>query len=129
MSEFPVHLRYHPEHTWVAVAASPDADGSRVGVTWTAQDELGEIVFVEPPEPGDTVTAGEPCGELESTKTTSDIIAPVTCTVVQVNTRLAETPGLINDDPYGNGWIFTVRDAVAPDELVDAARYAALNGG
>lgn len=133
MSEqFPPELRYHPEHTWIGIAADTvhGTKGFRVGITWTAQDALGDIVFVEPPAPGTGVTAGEPCGELESTKTTSDIIAPATGTVLEVNSGLVSTPELLNSDPYVEGWIFTVQVSGEgePDGLLDSVQYAAVSG-
>jgi glycine cleavage system H protein len=123
---YPDDLSYTAEHEWVR---SPgDAEGSvRVGITHYAQDALGDIVYVSLPEVGDTVTGGETCGELESTKSVSDIYAPVTGEVVARNDGLDATPELVNSDPYGAGWLFEIApaEAGAADELMDAAAYRA----
>jgi len=122
MSTIPDNLRYSAEHEWVAVS-----DGvARVGVTEYAAEQLGDIVYVQLPAEGDTVTAGEPCGELESTKSVSDLYAPVSGEVVTVNTEIAEQPELINGDPFGEGWLFTVRVDGDPDGLLEADEYTAL---
>ena len=121
---YPDDLSYTAEHEWVR---SPgDAEGSvRVGITHYAQDALGDIVYVSLPEVGDTVTGGETCGELESTKSVSDIYAPVTGEVVARNDGLDATPELVNSDPYGAGWLFEIApaEAGATDGLMDAAAY------
>jgi glycine cleavage system H protein len=121
---YPDDLSYTAEHEWVR---SPgDAEGSvRVGITHYAQDALGDIVYVSLPEVGDTVTGGETCGELESTKSVSDIYAPVTGEVVARNDGLDATPELVNSDPYGAGWLFEIApaEAGAADGLMDAAAY------
>ena len=123
---YPEDLKYTSEHEWVR---SPgDADGSvRVGITHFAQDSLGDIVFVSLPEVGTEVQAGSPVGELESTKSVSDIYAPVTGTVVARNDALDATPEVVNNDPYGEGWLFEVvpADGAAVDGLLDAAAYQA----
>ena len=123
---YPEDLKYTSEHEWVR---SPgDADGSvRVGITHFAQDSLGDIVFVSLPEVGTEVQAGSPVGELESTKSVSDIYAPVTGTVVARNDALDATPEVVNNDPYGEGWLFEVvpADGSAVDGLLDAAAYQA----
>jgi glycine cleavage system H protein len=125
--DFPEDLKYTVEHEWVR----PAADGSllRVGITDFAQDALGDIVFVTLPEIGSPVTAGEPCGELESTKSVSDVYAPVSGTVTAVNGALDANPELVNSDPYGEGWMFEVEPAEAIgalDGLLDAAGYRAV---
>ena len=121
---YPDDLSYTAEHEWVR---SPgESEGSvRVGITHYAQDALGDIVYVSLPEVGDTVTGGETCGELESTKSVSDIYAPVTGEVVARNDGLDATPELVNSDPYGAGWLFEVApaEAGATDGLMDAATY------
>jgi len=125
MSETPPDLHYTAEHEWVA---DPDGDGSvRVGITDFAQGELGDIVFVDLPEAGTELEAGSTCGELESTKSVSDVYAPVSGTVTAVNPALEATPELVNSDPYGAGWLFEVRldDADAVGSLMDAAAYSA----
>jgi glycine cleavage system H protein len=121
---YPDDLKYTHEHEWVR---SPgDTDGSvRVGITHYAQDQLGDIVYVSLPAVGDAVTAGSPCGELESTKSVSDVYAPVDGEVVAVNESLDATPELVNSDPYGGGWLYEIvpADAGAVDALLDATAY------
>ena len=118
---YPDDLRYTSDHEWVRA----EGDTARVGVTDYAQDALGDIVFVTLPEVGAQVTAGEPCGEVESTKSVSDIFAPVTGTVVARNESLDGAPELINSDPYGDGWIVEIRleDPSAVEGLLDAKAY------
>jgi glycine cleavage system H protein len=123
---YPEDLKYTSEHEWVRNPG--EADGSvRVGITHFAQDSLGDIVFVSLPEVGTQVQAGSPVGELESTKSVSDIYAPVTGTVVARNDALDSTPEVVNNDPYGDGWLFEVvpDDGAAVDGLLDAAAYQA----
>jgi glycine cleavage system H protein len=121
---YPEDLKYTSEHEWVR---SPgETDGSvRVGITHFAQDSLGDIVFVSLPEVGAEVRAGTPVGELESTKSVSDIYAPVSGTVVARNEALDTAPEVVNTDPYGDGWLFEVapEDAAAVDGLMDSAAY------
>jgi len=123
---YPDDLKYTSEHEWVR---SPgEADGSvRIGITHYAQDALGDIVYVSLPEVGEELQAGSTCGELESTKSVSDIYAPVSGTVVARNESLDATPELVNNDPYGGGWLFEVTptDGGALDGLLDAAAYRA----
>ena len=127
---YPENLKYTSEHEWVR---SPgDAEGSvRVGITDFAQDALGDIVYVSLPQVGDAVTAGETCGELESTKSVSDIYAPVTGEVVAVNSSLDSTPELVNSDPYEAGWLFEVSlgDVSQVEGLMDSAAYQASLAG
>jgi len=123
---YPEDLKYTSEHEWVLVPG--EAEGSvRIGITHYAQDALGDIVYVSLPEVGEQITAGNTCGELESTKSVSDVYAPVSGEVVAVNEALTSTPELVNNDPYGAGWLFEVAtsdlDAVAG--LMDAATYGA----
>jgi glycine cleavage system H protein len=113
--EYPADLRYTVEHEWV----KPGEASVRVGITAYAQDALGDIVYVSAPAVGATVTAGQTCGEVESTKSVSDIFAPVSGTVTAVNEALEGTPELVNSDPYGEGWIFDV-------ELSDAGQLGGL---
>jgi glycine cleavage system H protein len=122
--EFPEHLKYTSEHEWVAL----DGTTAKVGITDYAQDALGDVVYVSLPEPGAAVAAAAACAEVESTKSVSDIYAPVAGTVAEVNDALTQTPELLNQDPYGAGWIFSidVSDAAAVDGLLDAAAYRAL---
>jgi glycine cleavage system H protein len=122
MSTIPDHLRYSAEHEWVAVS-----DGiARIGITEYAAEQLGDIVYAELPAEGASVTAGEPCGELESTKSVSDLFSPVSGEVVAVNDAVKESPETVNSDPYGEGWLFSVRVDGDPDDLLDSDAYAAL---
>lgn len=121
----PEDLKYTEEHEWVA---STEGGRVRIGITDYAQDQLGEVVFVQLPEVGQKVDAGAPAGEVESTKSVSEIYAPVSGEVSAVNEALDEQPELINSDPYGEGWIFelTVEDPDALDGLLDAEAYDAV---
>ncbi|WP_300682760.1 glycine cleavage system protein GcvH [Nocardioides sp.] len=123
---YPAELRYTAEHEWVKDPAE-GASAVRIGITEFAQDALGDIVYVSLPEVGATVTAGEPCGELESTKSVSDVYAPVSGTVVALNDDLDATPEKVNTDPYGEGWLFEVEpsDPAQLSGLLDAAGYEA----
>ena len=127
---YPDDLKYTTEHEWLRQPG--EADGSvRVGITHFAQDALGDIVYVSLPEVGDTVTAGGTCGELESTKSVSDVYAPVSGEIVAINSALDATPELVNDDPYGGGWLYEVvpSDAAELENLLDAVAYqASLQG-
>jgi len=119
----PEDLRYTREHEWV----SGDGSGPvRVGITHFAQDALGDIVYVSLPELGETLTPGSSVGELESTKSVSDVYAPLAGTVVARNEALDQTPELVNSDPYGEGWLLRVRvdDPAAAEALLDSAAYA-----
>jgi glycine cleavage system H protein len=116
-------LRYSAEHEWI-----DDASPAKIGISQVAADTLGDVVYVDLPEAGSTVTAGEACGEIESTKSVSELFSPVTGTVVEVNAEAAENPALLNEDPYGAGWLFTVEvDEEGP--LLSAQEYAEANGG
>jgi len=122
--EFPEQLRYTKEHEWVAVE-----DGrARVGITDYAQDALGDVVFVQLPEVGANVSATSSIAEVESTKSVSDIYTPVSGTIVEANAALGSTPEQLNQDPYGEGWIFVIdmSDAAQVDSLLDAAAYRRL---
>jgi glycine cleavage system H protein len=123
----PEQLRYSSDHEW----ASRDGDVVRVGITDYAQDALGDVVFVQVPSVGDVVKAGDSFGEVESTKSVSDIYAPVGGTVVEVNEALADGPQVLNEDPYGEGWICAIElsDPAEFDALLDAAAYGALIEG
>ena len=125
---YPADLLYHREHDWARI----DGDLATFGITWFAQDALGEIVFFEPPTVGATVTQGSPYTEVESVKAVSDVIAPLSGEIVEVNTQLADTPEVINDDPHGAGWMVRVKlsDAAELEVLIDAAAYSAhVEGG
>lgn len=122
---YPEDLQYHRDHTWARL--SPDQSTATVGITWYAQEQLGDIVYVDGPVRGDKITAGEPCAVVESAKTASDVIAPIAGEVLEVNAALESTPELMNDDPYGDGWLARVRlDGTLPAALVDAESYGRL---
>lgn len=121
----PDTLRYTPEHEWVAV----DGAVASVGITDYAQQALGDVVYVSVPAAGAAVTAGQPCGEVESTKSVSDIYSPVDGEVIEVNAELDDDPGLVNSDPYGAGWLLRIRlpdDGLEPAGLLTADEYAEL---
>ena len=119
----PEQLRYTVEHEWVAI----DGQTASVGITEHAADALGDVVYVSPPTPGTKVTAGEPCGEIESTKSVSDLYSPVDGEVTDVNADIEDDPGQVNSDPYGAGWLFKVRlDGEPPSDLLTADQYAEL---
>ena len=127
---YPDDLKYTSEHEWVREPGE-HAGAVRIGITEFAQDALGDIVYVSLPEVGATVEAGTTCGELESTKSVSDVYAPVTGEVVARNDALDATPELVNTDPYGGGWLFEVVPSgdTPPDGLMDASTYqASLDG-
>jgi glycine cleavage system H protein len=123
----PEHLRYSSDHEWVSV----DGDVARIGITDYAQDALGDVVFVQVPDVGADVAAGESFGEIESTKSVSDVYAPVGGTILEVNDGLADSPQALNDDPYGEGWICTIRmsDPAQAEALLAPAAYRALIEG
>ncbi len=122
-ASYPDDLLYHPEHDWVRF----DGDVATFGITWFAQDALGEVVFFDPPEVGLSVTAGDPYAEVESVKAVSDVVAPLSGEIVEVNSNLGDTPEAINDDPYGEGWMVKVRlsDESEKESLLDPASYQA----
>lgn len=123
----PEDLRYTSDHEWVRVE-----DGhARIGITDYAQDALGDIVYVDLPNVGDSVEAAAGLGEVESTKSVSDLYAPVTGKITQVNDELADQPAVLNSDPYGEGWLCVIEmsDASQLDDLLDAAAYGELTGG
>ncbi len=124
--DYPADLRYTAEHEWVRL----DGAVATIGITAYAQDALGDIVFVTLPEPGTRVEAGSTCGEVESTKSVSDVYAPVTGTVTARNEALDGAPELVNSDPYGEGWMFSVEldDAAQVDGLLDAQGYTGQLG-
>jgi len=123
--EYPQDLHYTAEHEWVRTGS----DGVvRIGITAFAQEALGDVVFVSLPAVGDTVTAGDSCGEVESTKSVSDVFAPVSGEVVAVNEALDAAPELVNTDPYGQGWMYDIKvnDAATEASLLDLESYRAL---
>ena len=122
MSSIPNELSYTKEHEWVS---SSDLTFT-MGITDYAQAALGDIVYVQLPKVGEAVVAGKVCGEVESTKSVSDIYAPVTGTIVSINDALSNSPETINSDPYGAGWLAKIQVAAAPSDLLTAAQYAEL---
>ena len=125
MSKVVAELKYSAEHEWVAGDGSGPAG---IGISAVAADALGDIVYVDLPEVGAAVTAGETCGEVESTKSVSDLYAPVTGEVTEVNPAVVDDPALINSAPYGAGWLFKV-SVTEEGPLMSAEEYAAANGG
>jgi len=128
MSEasYPEELRYHPEHDWARI----EGDEAVLGITWFAQDSLGEVVFFDPPESGAEVSKDSPYAEVESVKAVSDVIAPLSGEVIAVNTDLTDAPEVINADPYGAGWMVRIRmtDPSEVDALMDSETYRASLG-
>ncbi|MBA2517906.1 MAG: glycine cleavage system protein GcvH [Solirubrobacterales bacterium] len=121
-ASYPDDLKYHPEHDWVRLS---DDGTATFGITWFAQEALGELVFFDPPEVGKRVSKDEPYAEVESVKAVSDVIAPLSGEIVEVNGALGDAPETINDDPYEGGWMVKVRlsDVQEVDVLMDAAAY------
>ena len=119
--DYPEGLKYHREHDWARI----EGDEAVLGITWFAQDALGELVHYEAPEQGATVTRDTPYGEVESVKAVSEIIAPLSGEVLEVNARVVDEPEAVNDDPYGEGWLIRIRmsDAGELDALMDADAY------
>ena len=122
-ASYPDDLLYYAEHDWVRL----EGDTAEFGITWFAQDALGEVVFFDPPEVGSTVTKDQPYAEVESVKAVSDVIAPLSGEIVEVNTALGDKPEAINDDPYGAGWMVRVKlsDASEQESLLDREAYEA----
>jgi glycine cleavage system H protein len=120
-ASYPDDLRYHPEHDWAMV----DDGVATFGITWFAQDALGEVVFFDPPQVGTSVTANDFYAEVESVKAVSEVIAPLSGEIVEVNLSLADTPEAINEDPYGEGWMVKVKlsDPSELDTLLDRDTY------
>ena len=127
---YPDDLLYHPEHDWARIDPS-EPDLATLGVTWFAQDALGEVVFFEPPSLGTQVVKDEPYAEVESVKAVSDVVAPLSGEIVEVNGALSDNPAAINEDPYGEGWLVKVRlsDPAERDSLLDADAYSATLSG
>ncbi len=121
MADYPEDLKYHPEHDWARI----EGDTATLGITWYAQDSLGEIVFFDPPQVGATITKDQAYAEVESVKAVSDVIAPLSGEVVEVNDGLSDAPEKVNEDPYGDGWLVKIRlsDASEVDQLLDAGTY------
>ena len=121
---YPEELRYHPDHDWARV----DGEQATFGITWYAQDALGEVVFFDPPEVGASVSAGKAYAEVESVKAVSDVFAPLSGEITEVNESLKDNPETINADPYGDGWLVKVKlsDTGEVDDLLDVAAYKDL---
>jgi len=121
---YPDELKYHPEHDWAKV----DSDTATIGITWYAQDALGELVHFEPPEPGSSVARDESYGEVESVKAVSDLVSPLSGEVIEVNQAVVGEPEKVNEDPYGEGWLIKVRlsDPAEVDGLLEVAAYKEL---
>jgi glycine cleavage system H protein len=126
-ASYPEDLLYHSEHDWARV----EAEQATMGITWYAQDALGEVVFFEPPPVGTSVSKDAPYAEVESVKAVSDVIAPLSGEVTEVNAALADNPQMINEDPYGEGWLVKVRlsDPSEREALMDAVAYSASLAG
>jgi glycine cleavage system H protein len=122
-ASYPADLLYHPEHDWARI----EEDAATLGITWYAQDQLGEVVFYEPPAVGGELTQGKMYAEVESVKAVAEVLAPLSGEIIAVNKALAENPLAINEDPYGAGWLVRIRlaDPSERDALLDAAAYAA----
>jgi len=125
-ASYPEDLLYHPQHDWARI----DGDVATLGITWYAQDALGEVVFFDPPEVGSAITAGETYAEVESVKAVSDVVAPLSGEIVEVNDALSDTPDAINNDPYGDGWMVKIKlsDGSEKDGLLDSATYESSLG-
>jgi len=123
-ANYPDDLKYHPEHDWARI----DGDVATFGITWYAQDALGDVVFFDPPEKGAEVSANQVYAEVESVKAVSDVFSPLTGEIVEVNDALSDAPETINSDPYGDGWLVKVKlsDPSEVDGLLDAAAYEEL---
>ena len=122
-ASYPEDLLYHPEHDWARL----DGDEATFGITWYAQDSLGEVVFFDAPELGKTVTKDEPYTEIESVKAVSDVVAPLSGEIVAVNEKLSDQPETVNEDPYGDGWLVRVRltDSSETEALMNSSQYEA----
>ena len=120
-ASYPSDLKYHPEHDWARV----EGDIATLGITWYAQEQLGEVVFFDPPAVGTEIAKDQPYAEVESVKAVSDVVAPVSGEITEVNEALSDTPEQVNDDPYGAGWMVKVRLSTVDEveQLLDAAAY------
>ena len=129
-ASYPDELLYHPEHDWARIDDAAQGEAT-LGITWYAQDSLGEVVFFDPPSVGSTLTKDASYAEVESVKAVSDVIAPLSGEIVAVNESLTENPAMINEDPYGEGWLVKVRmtDPAERESLLDAAGYRATLSG
>ena len=120
-ASYPDDLRYHAEHDWAKI----DGETATLGITWFAQDQLGELVFFDAPDVGATISKDQPYAEIESVKAVSDVIAPLSGEVTEVNDALADAPEKVNEDPYGDGWLVRIKlsDPSEADDLMDASSY------
>ena len=122
-ASYPSELKYHAEHDWARI----DGDTATLGITWYAQEQLGEVVFFDPPEVGASVTKDQPYAEVESVKAVSDVVAPLSGEIIEVNEALGDAPEQVNADPYGEGWMVKIRlsNLEEADALMDASAYEA----
>jgi glycine cleavage system H protein len=122
-ASYPPDLKYHAEHDWARI----DGDIATLGITWYAQEQLGEVVFFDPPEVGAAVTKDQPYAEVESVKAVSDVVAPLSGEITEVNEALSAAPEQVNEDPYGEGWMVKIRlsNVSETDDLMDASAYEA----
>jgi glycine cleavage system H protein len=129
-ASYPEDLLYHPEHDWARIDEG-DPEHATLGITWYAQDALGEVVFFDPPAVGTALTKDASYAEVESVKAVSDVVAPLSGEIVEANQALADNPAMINEDPYGEGWLVKVRlsDPSEREALLDAASYKATLAG
>jgi glycine cleavage system H protein len=120
-ASYPDDLKYHAEHDWARV----DGDTATLGITWFAQDQLGEVVYFDPPAVGSALTKDQPYAEIESVKAVSDVVAPLSGEITEVNEGLSDSPEKVNEDPYGDGWLVKIRlsDQSELDDLMDASTY------
>ena len=122
-ASYPEDLKYHAEHDWARI----EGDTATFGITWYAQDQLGEVVFFDPPQVGSSLSKDQPYAEVESVKAVSDVVAPLSGEVLEVNSALSDSPEQVNEDPYGQGWLVKVRlsDPSEVESLLDASDYSA----
>ena len=120
-ASYPDDLKYHSDHDWARI----DGDSATLGITWFAQDQLGEVVYFDPPAVGSTLTKDQPYAEIESVKAVSDVVAPLSGEIIEVNELLGDAPEKVNEDPYGDGWLVKIKlsEPSEADELMDAAAY------
>jgi glycine cleavage system H protein len=120
-ASYPDDLKYHAEHDWARI----DGDSATLGITWFAQDQLGEVVYFDPPAVGSALTKDQPYAEIESVKAVSDVVAPLSGEITEVNEGLSDSPEKVNEDPYGDGWLVKIKlsDTSELDDLMDAATY------
>ena len=120
-ASYPDDLKYHAEHDWARI----DGETATLGITWYAQDQLGEVVFFDPPKVGTTIAKDQPYAEIESVKAVSDVVAPLSGEITEVNEKLSDDPENVNEDPYGEGWLvkITLSETSEVDDLMDASTY------